>query len=648
MLSLWQCVLLAGESPTDNSIPAIYIDELIDPGTVDADFDPVYREYTEQPAGRRYLSAGLVHFLENRNRQGNTRESGMDVLYRQETRDYGELEAELSLLNVSSASTRTSDPSSGALLTLRQRGFALDNNWVMDSLLGVERTAADPVLANSYRFKLPSSLQSGLSTRLISRHGDIRFGIGRLGNLDTGTARTFESTAGQLLSLGYSRKTDSHYHSGVQLVSVSNAAIVPDHTSIAGVIQHDDPALKRRLQAHLLGDSEGASGIWLDGDFHNSVWRKRFGLFRLEPNLLWSDTTMSSDQQGVYARIERRSLRNHLSAGMEINSTDIEDNPLVNGLRTVSAFVNGGRYIDIRTSVGGTLSIRDVSSTDGVSENDSGKIEVSAYTNKRFSFGTSRLQGLLADVREGDSHGLRSGITLDQSWELHGDMALSATLGFETERNTGSDSDRVTAGLLFRRELGSILRWDASINWSGVSRSASGSNGNSLNASAAVFWRFMPGWEAGLRARINDASQSGASGIGATDFDEREKTLLLSIRHSRTTGRAFDRYGHDTGKTGYGTVEGVVFYDENRDGIQQAGEERAAGVYVYLDGRYQKVTDLDGLCEFSPVTAGDHAVSLMLEDIPLPWGLDDESPRHVTVNVRGRTTVVFPLVRFDE
>ncbi|MBT8121066.1 MAG: hypothetical protein KJO10_00915, partial [Gammaproteobacteria bacterium] len=432
------------------------------------------------------------------------------------------------------------------------------------------------------------------------------------------------------------------------IVSVSNAANVPDHESVAGVLQYNDPVRGRRLQAHMLGDSEGAGGLWLDADIKSDVWRKRFGLFRLDPGLLWSDAAMSSDQQGFYVRMERRSLRNHITAGADLNRTDIDDNPAVNGLRTLSAFLTGGRFIDTRTSVGGTLGIRDVNSSDGVSADDSGEVELSVYTNRRMDRGTTRVQLLLADLREGGSHGQRTGITLDQTWRPGGDMELSGTLGFETERDTGNDEDRVTAGILYNHEIGSMLRWDANLNWSRISRSAAGTDGDSINASVALLWRFLPGWEAGLQARINEASETGSTGLGTTDFNQREKSLLLSVRHTRAAGRSFDRDGHDTGKAGYGTVEGVVFFDENRDGFQQAGEKTAPGVYVYLDRRYQRPTDRDGRFHFRRVPAGDHGLGIMLEDIPLPWGLDDESPRRITVDVRGRSTVLFPLVRFDE
>jgi hypothetical protein len=131
-----------------------------------------------------------------------------------------------------------------------------------------------------------------------------------------------------------------------------------------------------------------------------------------------------------------------------------------------------------------------------------------------------------------------------------------------------------------------------------------------------------------------------------SDLDE--KTLLLSIRHNYRGGRPFVTTGNRTGSSGYGEIRGEVFYDSNRDGERQAGEHPASGVFVYLDRRYERVTDSEGRFTFSTVPAGEHTVSLALEDLPLPWGLEDETPQPVTVSVRKDSSVNFALTRINE
>jgi hypothetical protein len=100
--------------------------------------------------------------------------------------------------------------------------------------------------------------------------------------------------------------------------------------------------------------------------------------------------------------------------------------------------------------------------------------------------------------------------------------------------------------------------------------------------------------------------------------------------------------------SGFGEISGEVFYDLNQDGERQAGEQAARGVFVYLDGRYERVTDNLGRYTFRNVRAGEHSVSLAVEDLALPWGLDDETPRAVGVSVRGNSVVDFALTRINE
>lgn len=626
-----------------------YVDQLIDPAIGPDDFDPVYRKLIEQPQGRRYFGAQLHHFSEDRDGQGVTSENGLLLNWRRETRNYGELEAEAALLNVSSDASRTEQPSTGTLLTLRQHDFALTNNLLMQNSVGIDRTRFDPALASSYRFKLPSTLMVGANTHLSSGAGDFRFSAGRLGRLDSGQVQTFDATDGSLVSAGFSKDFTDKLHSGFQLMHIDGANNVVDHGSLAGVVEYRDAPAGHRYQGHILADTEGAAGLWLDGEVYSGRWRNRFGVFRLGPGLLWADAAMANDQQGFYSRMDMQTLRYQLAGGVEYSASDIEDDPLRSGTRNITAFVTGNRRLGRLSSIGGAFNLRDSSSTDNaVAGGDSRSISLTVYGSHRFAVGTSRVQLQLADIENGPNHGNGSGITWDQSWEISRAIMLSSTVGFETERGTGNDETRFNTGLLALYELSSRLRWDANVNWTRTDNDSSGISTNSVNASVALLWRFLPGWEVSLRAGVNDSREDSTGALAGTEFDNVERTVFLSVRRDMTSGRPFDRYGADTGKTGYGSIEGVLFFDENRDGIRQAGERAAAGAYIYLDRRYQRVTDRDGRFEFEPVPVGQHNVSIAVEDLPLPWGLDDESPRPLSVNIRERTSVSIPLVRYDE
>jgi hypothetical protein len=106
--------------------------------------------------------------------------------------------------------------------------------------------------------------------------------------------------------------------------------------------------------------------------------------------------------------------------------------------------------------------------------------------------------------------------------------------------------------------------------------------------------------------------------------------------------------GQQTAAHGYGDITGLVFYDGNGDGIRQAGESVARDVVVYLDKRYVATTDGDGRYRFEHIAAGKHDLTLAVEDLPLPWGLLDDAPRQVSVDIRVSSEVNFALRRIDQ
>jgi hypothetical protein len=624
-----------------------YVDQLIDTDVIDEDVDPVYLELSAQPPGRRYLGTRLYHFRESREGQGVTGETGLQVDWRRETYDYGELELDAALMKVNADAGRTERPATGSLLTLRQHDFALNNDWLMQNSLGVDRSWVDSMLAGSYRIKLPSSLLSGVNTHLSSSSGDFRMSAGRLGRLDTGQAQTFDTTSGILAGAGYSARLTDELQGGMHIVNINGSRTVPDHQSYAGVVEYRDGPYGGHYQAHVLADSLGATGLWLDGDVLAGRWRNRFGAYRLEPDLLWTDVAVASDQQGFYTRADLQSLRYQLAGGIEFNTTDLGDDPQIVGTRNTTAFVNGNRQLTRRSSIGGTVNLRDTRNMDPVPASDARDIRLTVYGSHRLEVGTTRLQVQVADIERGVHHGHGSAVTWDQAWEIDRRLLLSSTLGYEEENGTGSDGSRTTAGLLAWHDYSNSMRWDANVNWTHSRDDISGRTTDTVNAGMSLLWRFQPGWEATLRASINDAREDASGALTGTEFDGVERTLFLSVRREMHSGRPFERVGRDTGKSGYGTVEGVIFYDENRDGIRQAGEAVAAGVYVYLDRRYQQRSDRDGRFEFAPVPIGQHTLTIAQEDLPLPWGLEDEAPRVLDVQVRRRTGIMVPLVRFD-
>ena len=123
-----------------------------------------------------------------------------------------------------------------------------------------------------------------------------------------------------------------------------------------------------------------------------------------------------------------------------------------------------------------------------------------------------------------------------------------------------------------------------------------------------------------------------------------ERGALLVLRYERRAGSmAAPLCGMPGG--GAGRVSGVVFLDANEDGRLAAGEQGAANVTVILDGRYSVRTDAQGRYEFPAVAAGNHRITVMPDNVPLPWLMVNDGRVDINVPVRDNVIVDVPAQR---
>ena len=124
---------------------------------------------------------------------------------------------------------------------------------------------------------------------------------------------------------------------------------------------------------------------------------------------------------------------------------------------------------------------------------------------------------------------------------------------------------------------------------------------------------------------------------------------MLYVRLEGGSGTPFQSLGLRTpGSAGTGSVRGIVYFDNNRDGTQQADERGVPGVEVEIDGRYRVTTDRDGRFEFPIVATGNHRITLRLDTVPLPWGAALERGLEVNVPLRGIAPAAIPVVKVGE
>ena len=82
-----------------------------------------------------------------------------------------------------------------------------------------------------------------------------------------------------------------------------------------------------------------------------------------------------------------------------------------------------------------------------------------------------------------------------------------------------------------------------------------------------------------------------------------------------------------------GSIRGTLFLDDNRNGRRDANEQPVANVTVTVDGRYSVRTDANGRYEFPLVATGSHEITVVADNLPLPWSFD-QPQQTITVGTR--------------
>ena len=98
---------------------------------------------------------------------------------------------------------------------------------------------------------------------------------------------------------------------------------------------------------------------------------------------------------------------------------------------------------------------------------------------------------------------------------------------------------------------------------------------------------------------------------------------------------------------GGGRIEGVVYFDNNRSGTQEASETGVPNVSVFLDNRYVVRTDNLGRFEFPFVASGPRTVSVRSDTLPLPWNVVGEGQTRVDVRLRENVSLTIPVQRSE-
>ena len=605
-----------------------YEDRLIDTGNLlplaDETADFTYNA-DGQPRSWRFEGFGS-----NINTGGTSRhESGFRFGGRYDTMDYGAL----------SLDGTFREGSNSGLFTAWQRGLAFDNDWRANNGAGMLNTPAIELSRGQYRVYLPTFPIAGVQTEWL-HDGDLQLqaSVGEPGTFNGLRLAGFSRLGGNLFTGGAQWIVAPQWQVGFQFADVQGVggsldATAPD-AKISGRSWYGSTAWhdgNSRLQFNLvdseIGQGSHKNGIWFDGETRDGRYRHNYGLFKLEPGIVWGYLPFIEDSQGGYYRINYQSQQWLWTGGLDsVSSVSGRGADGIYGTASVRYQVNRS------LGVGGGGTVRHARD-----EAEAAYV----FIDKQSRLGTTRLQ---IDVASASGAQLSKQITLDQAWPVETGLRLSSSLSLARETTSDKRVTRANLGINGGVDLSNNLSLEGNVHWlaardSGITRGT--------YANVSLNWRINSRWSMSMsyydNRREDPPVLSVASLIPAQLIAPvvKDRAMFLILRYEDRAGTPVAPLGGAPG-SGAGNIVGYLFLDANNNEKLDANETGAANVTILLDGRFSTRTDNQGRFEFPLVAAGTHAISIIPDNLPLPYFIGGDEKRQVIVRTRETTTLDIP------
>lgn len=569
-----------------------------------------------------------------------------------DTLHYGSLSGNLSLQQQNGASANSS-------LVLRQIGMPFNRGWKLDNAVGMVNLPMVDLARNSQRITLTTPSMMGVNSTLRQSGLGLMASTGRAGQFSGYPVPGFTLNDGSYNMAGMTKELQGGggglWKVGGMVANAQNVSSVLAQTpggpgrmnaqglylsakrEFASSSQWGEPyAQVNAVGAQNTGnDSTGlrnpaANGLWAEGGFGMGTHRNNWGVFRLDPSLAWLDLPMASDLQGGYWRHAWRTRQWSVESGVELLNS-------ITGTNPQGYFANNNlryQYSSV-TSFGASTSVRRY----GVQSQ-----ALQLYSQFANGLGNSRAQ---MDWASSDSGERLLRFQLDHDWSMVQAMRLTTAVSMDTEQRPNGDTQGQGLAVNADWALGQKLTLNQSLQgrWS--------TNQTQYSLNAGLLWRIAPQWSlqssvyaiSGNNNSLNLAQSPLAIAVVPPNVTQ-DNGVYVMLRYDESAGRPTAPLGGQAG-TGAGRLIGILFLDENRNGKREAGELGAANVTVLLDGRFSAQTDNLGRFEFAYVAEGVHVITVVSDNLPLPWSLDKEGRTELRVFTRNTTNVEIGAVKLQ-
>jgi hypothetical protein len=311
----------------------------------------------------------------------------------------------------------------------------------------------------------------------------------------------------------------------------------------------------------------------------------------------------------------------------------------VSGLGTNTTFLTGDTRYQLSRDLG-LGGVANISHTDG---GTSWSLE--GYLDHSNAGGTGRAQADFAETPAGQD----TTLTLNETWSTPVGFRLST--GAAIERISGAivndlqqDSTVLSLAAFGGGRFTGAFGVEGNVRWA---RAVQGRAAPGVSANVSLTWQLSQAWEilatyydsrVGTWTPLTVVSPLTPPGATTPVPAIQERGIFLTFRYRRASGSHFAPLGGAPG-AGSGEIAGVVFLDANNNGHADAGEAGAPNVTVVLDGRFSVQTDASGRFDFPVVATGHHVITVIPDNLPLPWTLVNGGRAEVEVMTRDRTEI---------
>jgi hypothetical protein len=649
-----------------------YQDRVMDSTTLTPSADEAGISYNSAGWPRQW-SAQWLSDHQSRSAPGlsaQSRSQGLHLSGSIDTPDYGTFSGDLGLRSTDGSTTAVGN------WVVRQIGMPFENGWRADHTLGLLGTPVPELGRVQQRFIVPSVSIRGVSAQW---HQQQSAGAGELGpTWQASTGQTgqisgfpqasFQSDGGRVSTIGFQSNSAAWSWAGnvAQGKDLATPSLLGtqrlDYTAAYAAMRYRAPAWQ--VQANLLAsephiDPSGATGaaaggsragLWLEASTQPAALSHSAGAFYLPVGLRWLNTALANDLQGVFYRVNEVSRQWTNDASLDLLQS-------VSGQTAPGWFGSAAsRYqANSATSLGGGLSLRHYLSNDQ-----------SAFAYAQHSHGLGQTRGQI-DVASAQSGERNNRLQIDHEWRFGANaypgasssgnwtdaLRLSHTLTLERLRSvSGIRGTGRSVAMLLGWNPGGAWSLQSSLLYRKVSSALAVDNGDSLNFSLSAAWRMNPQWSLSLTAYQNMGVQNNsftvnsplAAPSAATSTRPRDKGVFVALRYQDAAGSPSAPTGGAPGSAA-GKLVGSIYLDDNKNAQRDAAERGAANVTVLLDGRYAVQTDAQGRFEFAYVAAGSHVLTVISDNLPLPWQLDKDGRTELRVFTRETSTVNIGAVK---